>query len=152
MIGLGRSRTQIAPVEAFSGVLTAAIEEAKKAEAELAAQQEKDKAKTAVDARAHRTKRRERQLSGPIEIQRNTEINQVAEDYGLDVKDPQIRAGLIAAWRAGVAAYRNAVDEIYYGEPVQVPDEWIDQRRASDKKTFAKAREAMNGETNSDSE
>lgn len=103
-------------------------------EAELAAQ----------NARLREEYRAEREAPLPLFFERGRgNVSALAEDYGLDWKDPRIRAALIAAYRTGV---REAADR--FGTLIRNPslwdagDETPEQVKENSEKLFSKARQA----------
>lgn len=59
--------------------------------------------------RKDRRARRERPLALEIDSEQIEALKEIAEDYGLDLEDPQVRAGLTAAFRAGALALSEGV-------------------------------------------
>jgi hypothetical protein len=135
-------RAVLEPLLGFTDTLMKMLERAREAAERKAAAERERAAKLEASSREFSRKRRERQMAPVIEVARNAELREVAQDYGLDIKDPQIKAALIAAFRAGAYAFRQAADGLARVDQLDVPDEWIDKRTASDKATFAKARAA----------
>jgi hypothetical protein len=72
-------------------------------------QAEKQKAEIRAIDRIDARRARERPMSMYVEVGQSV-LADVAEDYGLNIKDPHIRAALIAAYRAGAQVFGGSMN------------------------------------------
>jgi hypothetical protein len=67
---------------------------------------------TKTSLRKVKRERRERPLALEVDVEQIEVLKEIAEDYGLNLDDPQVRAGLTAAFRAGALAFAGGVDAL----------------------------------------
>lgn len=131
--------TTLRPVEEFATVLRQAAERQAEADDRQKRENAEKAAATLEQARVNRRRRRETTMSGLIESGRQRALREICQDYGLEQVNPQIMAGLVAAYHAGVHHYRQVIDGVTYADPQVVPAEQVDALMRRDKALFADA-------------
>lgn len=102
-------------------------------------------ARQATEARKSQTRTRQRTMSSIIEWGRWTQLNHIAEDYGISLADPQVKAALIAAFHAGALAYSNGIGGIAYHDPALADEADMKNMAEHDALIFEKAQVAKEG-------
>lgn len=95
-----------------------------------------------AESRKWRTQRRETPMTPEVESSRFKELREIAEDYGLNIKDVQVRAALVAAFRAGAFQFQQATNNLLYKHtiPRDVDMQKWEERFAKDAQMFTTAR------------
>lgn len=137
----GVKATTTQPLLDMKNDVTRHVEYIKRREAQEAKEKKEKEALDADSNRRWATEHREETLSLYVENGRGAQFRQICEDYGLNYKDVQIRAALIAAFHVGANNFQNAVGHLAYGFPnwTEVQEKTVHLAEA-DKKVFDAAR------------
>jgi DNA-binding FrmR family transcriptional regulator len=124
------------PLQEVAAALEQALED-------IAANEAREAVKAAEQSQQWRKERGQRPLSLSVEMNMRSELRATAEIYGLDFKDPQIRAAMIAAFRTGARELHDRTEVLLFRELEPFTDE--DQKRhvENNQRLFAKAEAAV---------